>query len=246
MSLENAYEIRHKWAFGMAPPKHPIAERRLQSVREAYACIFLGRTSEVALEGISETKGLFTRVAKQDQWDWFTVCGQLGYPSARICGVISSAMTEFRRDVTNNVGPFESSHGETLRKLPVRKCMKVFLGEAKVADEPNCGWVYFLANREMPDVAKIGMTTRSIEERVKEINAATGVLHPFGVRACWRVSDPSKSERIVHEALAEYRIRRDREFFRVPFHVGQPLIQKTISRSGLELRTLDSLAALAE
>jgi hypothetical protein len=112
--------------------------------------------------------------------------------------------------------------------------------------ESNGGWLYYLSNRETPDIAKIGMTTRTVEDRVREINAATGVLHPYGVRACWRVSNPSQSERIVHEALAGFRVRRDREFFRVPYHVGQPLIQKTVAASGYELRTLDSLAALSE
>jgi hypothetical protein len=134
MSEQNAFEIRHKWAFGMAPPKPSTMQTRLESVREAYSCLFLGKICDASLEAISETKGLFTRVSKQDQWDWFTVCAQLGYPSARICGVISSAMANFRRDVANKMAPFDSTHAETLRRLPVRKCMKVFLGEATIKD----------------------------------------------------------------------------------------------------------------
>lgn len=246
MREEDNFEIRHKWAFGMAQPKPMMVQRRLKAVQETYSCLFLGKISDASLDAISETKGLFTRVFKQDQWDWFTVCGQLGHPSARICNVISSALASFRSDVVSEIPPFDSTHGEALRRLPVRKCLKVFLGQATIRDELNAGWLYYLSNRENPDIAKIGMTNRTIEERVREINAATGVLHPYGVRSCWRVSNPSQSERIVHEALAEYRIRRDREFFRIGFHVGRPLIQKIIAASGYELRTLDNLSGLLE
>lgn len=246
MNEENRFEISHKWAFGMAEPKNEAQQRRVNALREAYAAIFLGRTSPNTLDAISEAKGLFSRVAKQDQWDWFTVCANLGYPSGRICRVISSELAKFRRDIQCGVDPFDSTHGETLRRLPVRKCFMVFLGEAVVRDETGAGWIYFLSNREMPDIAKIGMTTRTVEARVKEINSATGVLHPFGVRACWRVRDPAEAEILVHEALSQFRVRRDREFFRVNYKVGQKLVQRTIALSNLELRTLDSLAALAE
>ena len=246
MNEENRFEINHKWAFGMAQPKDEAQQRRTNALREVYAAIFLGRTSPNSLDAISEVKGLFTRVAKQDQWDWFTVCAQLGYPSGRICGVVSSALANFRRDIQCGIEPFDSTHGETLRRLPVRKCLKVFLGEAVVRDEAGAGWIYYLSNREMPDIAKIGMTTRTIEARVKEINGATGVLHPFGVRACWRVREPAQAEKLVHEVLLHFRVRRDREFFRVNYKVGQPLVHRTIALSNLELRTLDSLAALAE
>jgi len=58
-----------------------------------------------------------------------------------------------------------------------------------------------LSTREQPDFLKIGMTTRTVEERVREINTATGVLIPFGVRRCWRVMDPSRSEKLIHSAL---------------------------------------------
>src|ERR1700723_1110950 len=77
-----------------------------------------------------------------------------------------------------------------------------------------------------------------------EINRASGVAVPFGVRRCWRVSDPHRAEKIVHTALAAYRIRTDREFFRTDFKIAAQIAQETIAGASLEIRTLNALAGL--
>jgi hypothetical protein len=96
----------------------------------------------------------------------------------------------------------------------------------------------------MRDLLKIGMTRRTVEDRVREINAATGVAIPFGVRCCWRVKEPSAAERLIHAALADYRVRSDREFFRLDFHEAKRRIQAALQDTDLELRTLNSLIAV--
>ena len=40
-------------------------------------------------------------------------------------------------------------------------------------------WVYILVNKDIPGVCKIGMTTTTVEQRVREINSATGVITPW-------------------------------------------------------------------
>lgn len=90
------------------------------------------------------------------------------------------------------------------------------------------------------------MTTRTVEQRANEINGTTGVAVPFGVRRCWRVSDPHAVERMVHSQLADYRLRNDREFFRVDFPVAAKILDDAIGVSGMEIRTLDALASLTE
>jgi hypothetical protein len=113
-----------------------------------------------------------------------------------------------------------------------------------VPDEPNAGWIYILSTREIPDLLKIGMTTRTVLERVREINNATGVAIPFGVRRCWRVTDPRQSEKLLHQILDGARLRADREFFRVDFLEVERRIQEALNQSGVELRTLPRPAAL--
>lgn len=79
-------------------------------------------------------------------------------------------------------------------------------------------------------------------ERAGEINSATGVVIPFGIRRCWCVTDPRGAEKLAHEALAEYRMRGDREFFRVDFPTAAALIQDTIRDAGIGIRTLATSA----
>ena len=134
--------------------------------------------------------------------------------------------------------------GHNLSRLPTRRCLSIFLRHTTISDEPNAGWIYVLSTRELPDLLKVGMTTHTVEQRAQEITRATGVALPFGVRRCWRVSEPAKAEKQVYQALHEFRLRDDREFFRVSFHVAVKRINVVIHESSLEIRTLDALAGL--
>lgn len=122
----------------------------------------------------------------------------------------------------------------------------MFLGRLKILDEAGTGWIYVLSTREYPDLLKIGMTTRTVEERVREINGSTGVAVPFGVRGCWRVKYPSRAEKFVHQLLSAHRIRGDREFFRSDFKVVSQIIREALVAESLEVRTLNNLAGLSD
>ena len=76
------------------------------------------------------------------------------------------------------------------------------------------GWLYLLTNPAMPGLVKIGMTTRSPEERALEL-ASTGVPMPFHVAAAWAVDDVRAAERDAHATLARYRVSDQREWFRL-------------------------------
>ena len=98
------------------------------------------------------------------------------------------------------------------------------MGREKLAEKAGAGWIYVLSHRDTPELLKVGMTNRSVEERAREINNATGVAIPFGVRRCSRVVDASKAEKLAHKALREFRVREDREFFRVSFLTASKLL----------------------
>lgn len=83
--------------------------------------------------------------------------------------------------------------------------------------EEGAGIIYMLGTREMKGLLKIGFTERDVASRVKKINSATGVPIPFGVRYAWRVRNPKKAEGEIHELLADYRVRSDREFFNMKY-----------------------------
>ena len=74
--------------------------------------------------------------------------------------------------------------------------------------------VYILTNEAMPGIIKIGWTENAVEQRMKELDK-TGTPLPFTCFYAKRVDDPRFVESKLHEAFDEFRIRENREFFRM-------------------------------
>lgn len=90
----------------------------------------------------------------------------------------------------------------------------------------NSGYVYALINTSMKGLVKIGKTTRSSEERAKELSNASGVASPFIVAYEIYVSDCTKAEVYLHTIMEErdYRISDNREFFNIPLDKLIPIM----------------------
>ena len=83
--------------------------------------------------------------------------------------------------------------------------------------------VYILTNEAMPGIIKIGWTDNSIEQRMKELDK-TGTPLPFTCYYAKQVDDPNFVESKLHEAFDKFRIRDNREFFRMlPEHAKAAL-----------------------
>ena len=76
------------------------------------------------------------------------------------------------------------------------------------------GWLYLITNPAMPGFVKVGMTTRTPEERAAELHD-TGSPAPYTVASAWPVDDVQAAERDAHAALARYRVIDAREWFRL-------------------------------
>jgi hypothetical protein len=230
--------VHQKWGFGMAPIKPGVQHRRDQAATEVLTVLEgTGSPDPSSADAISEVKGLFTRSYKQDQWDWFTVWTQLGRPGGRRCESISHDLGEIRRSALDrDPGLAESLRG-LLGRAGALESLRSFLesrsGQQTVG--PGIGYVYILSTRTSPQLLKIGYTERTVEQRIKEINSATGVAEPYGVRAVWTVQNAPEVERAVHDALAQYRVRPDREFFELPYGVAFRAIKEIVCESRREL-----------
>jgi hypothetical protein len=82
------------------------------------------------------------------------------------------------------------------------------------------GFVYILTNEAMPGLIKIGMTDQDdVESRIRGLDT-TGVALPFQCYYAAKVEDNRKVERALHTAFGDFRIRPNREFFRLdPYKV---------------------------
>jgi len=74
--------------------------------------------------------------------------------------------------------------------------------------------VYVLINEAMPGYVKIGLTSGSLEERIRSLDT-TGVPLPFECFYAARVKDCRAVEKLLHDTFLDYRVRSNREFFEV-------------------------------
>lgn len=79
------------------------------------------------------------------------------------------------------------------------------------------GFVYCIANSSMPDLVKIGMTSRTVEERLSEANSnSTWTPFPYHVEFAKWVLNAEQREKTLHRIFHSYRVSPNREWFRVP------------------------------
>jgi hypothetical protein len=228
-----------KWGFGMAPISARMAGRYDLAVEAVLALLEEQiLPSEVDLDLLSELKGMFNRCVRKDQWDWFSVYSQFGEPERGDMQRIASLLYALRASLGS--GDITQTEG-LIRKLEdanLVKYLRTFRDGGPVRDaDGTSGWLYMLSTREQPKLLKIGMTTTSVFQRVRQINGATGVPFPFSARAVFRVTDAAAAERAVFELLREYRVRPDREFFEVDFAFAVRQVEQLLSPSSTDSQT---------
>jgi hypothetical protein len=76
------------------------------------------------------------------------------------------------------------------------------------------GWVYILSNESLPEMVKVGYTSKAPEGRAKELSGDTGVPTPFVVEYEVLIEDAHRCEQNVHRYLSDKRVNDNREFFR--------------------------------
>lgn len=113
------------------------------------------------------------------------------------------------RDVDSNI------EEEATRLLEMRRLVPVELGETPSTGQ---GYVYILMNASMPGILKIGRTARRSQDRVAELSSHTGVPTPFELVYERPFGDCARAERDLHARLAEHRVSKDREFFKIPVY----------------------------
>lgn len=84
--------------------------------------------------------------------------------------------------------------------------------------------VYILTNEAMEGLVKIGRTTTSVEQRIKELDN-TSIPLPFQCFYAAEVANSALVEGKLHRIFADKRIRNNREFFRVAVNQVKEAIQ---------------------
>ena len=83
------------------------------------------------------------------------------------------------------------------------------------------GTVYVLTNPAMPDLVKIGKTTRDVSLRLSDLYT-TGVPLPFECEYAAKVRNVDETEKAFHEAFGPNRINIKRHCFVIDHHFDHP------------------------
>ena len=75
--------------------------------------------------------------------------------------------------------------------------------------------IYVLTNEAMAGYVKIGRTSTSLEQRIRELNSSTSVPLPFTAFYACTVKDAQFVEHQLHDAFDDSRVNPRREFFRI-------------------------------
>ena len=89
-------------------------------------------------------------------------------------------------------------------------------------------YIYILENDTMPGLVKIGFTKNKPSERVKQINAATGVAMDFDVKyqyPCFNAHDLEKEIHIYLESQG-FRVNKKKEFFNISVEQAISVIER--------------------
>lgn len=225
-----------KWGFGMAPISIRMRPRYDEAVQTGLTFLE-GQQTDVDIDKVSELKGMFNRCLRQDQWDWFTVFEELGLPDDRFLRQIPQGLVELRKAVQNE----DTLSLNQIRERLIRCNLLTYLYHYQngLPSDPvfDYGWLYILSTKHQPEILKIGMTKRSVQQRVKEINSVTGVLFPLSARKVFRVLNAKRAEQEIFERLKDARLRPDQEFFGLPYHEAVSIIDTYLSQSRLYNRS---------
>lgn len=76
-------------------------------------------------------------------------------------------------------------------------------------------WVYVLVNPSVPGIVKIGFTTTSVWQRLKEINSGTGTIVPWYSMYSYKCPNGRMLEQDVHTYLEDrgVRVSKNKEGF---------------------------------
>jgi hypothetical protein len=75
--------------------------------------------------------------------------------------------------------------------------------------------IYILINEAMPGYVKIGKTSTSLEQRIRELSSSTSIPIPFTCFYACTVKSASFVEQQLHDAFDDSRINPRREFFQI-------------------------------
>jgi len=121
-----------------------------------------------------------------------------------------------------------TSHLARLREIRKKDFAQIAEDEALGRPEHR-GFLYIFSNASMPGLVKIGITSGRVQERAKNLSSPTAVPEPYKEECFFPLyEDLRVVESRVHKVLDVFRVRSNREFFRIPARQAEQVIQELL------------------
>jgi len=98
----------------------------------------------------------------------------------------------------------------------------------------NFSFLYIASNQSLEGIVKIGFTRRNPSERMLELDT-TGVPTPFDISFVACLEDAKNLESLVHQYLADCRIRNEREFFKINLREAINAVMAVVDINNIEI-----------
>ena len=233
--------------FGMREPGAAEEARRRAAARSVSRLLRFERLpepDEETLEAFSTTKGLFNRVLRQDQPDWFVAQVRLGYASEDRCGRIAVALAQCRKAIkAGDAHAWAGARLET-RALRTRRSLMAYRGRRRLDEVPGSGFVYVMSCREEPDRLLIGATALPILEEAALVNADR-VEVPLGVRALWWVTDVAAASVVVTARMGSVVRATEAGLHEVDLRRAKQVLDHALAIEGIVMDPFASLVRVA-
>ena len=225
---------RTRAGFGLSVPGEAHERARVSACR-AVARGLKGEAFPGAdpalLEALSLAKGLFNRVVRQDQADWFVTQARLGFPSGRRCVLAADALAACRSAAkAGDARAWDLARALT-RRARVRKALSAYRGLRRLPACPGSGFAYVMSRREDPDLLVVGVTEAHVLDAAAAVNAARPDA-PLGVRASWWVSDVDLAEAVIQAAM-DGRDRLGGDAWRAGFDAVRRAVEGGLAAEGI-------------
>ena len=115
-------------------------------------------------------------------------------------------------------------------KVYCRNCLNTYnRNKARTTNrvKPTTGFIYILTNAAWPDWVKIGVTSRSVEERLMDYQIGSP-MRDYEMHSWFQVNDIYDFERVVFAYTDSMQIERGTEWIKLDKYAASSLIERLL------------------
>jgi hypothetical protein len=196
-----------RFGFGTANVHVDNWDRRNAAARNVLDCLD-GKIDPVNepwfTASLAIVRTMYRRVEEQRRNDWFTVAGQLGYPSTSFAGRICDGIGVLEDVLLKGLGEAAGKRAVAgINAEPVSDSLAGYLAENidGAVREREEGWAYMLWSSSERDAVAMGGAGGTVFDVVARLNSENRGKAPYGVLAAWLVEDALEAHHLVRSVF---------------------------------------------